>query len=477
MKKILPVFFAAFCINAHAATYDLSVAAHSLPEYKLMGTNVSVTGEVHNLGTATITSFDLYYSVNGGAPVLKSYSGITFTSGNPFYFTHSTPYSIPATSGLYTFKIWATNMNSGNADEVTSNDTITYTMVVLSTLPTKKVLVEEGTGAWCGYCVDGAVTLQNILNSKSNAIGLAIHNGDAMSFTDGNTLNSTYAGGYPSGWVDRYLFDGFTTVGQSRSNWTTMANDRLTHVVPASVTINHTYNQSTRVITATVTANYYGITSGDQRVNLIIAEDSVSGSGTGYNQANYYNGTPGHPCYQKGNPIIGYQHRHVARHFAGGTWGSNLVIPASTTDGGSYSKVYTYTLPASVNENRVHLIATVQKYNTDIKKRAILNSAEQHLNIPTAINKNSMSAVSSLAVYPNPFSSVANIDFTLKQNENVNIVVMNILGDVVSSVNLGNLNSGNHYFKFNGEEFPSGIYFISVKTDSGEMTKKVSLTK
>ncbi len=480
MKKLLLVGIAFLSIQSYAAVYDLSVVKSNMPEYKVMGTSLTISGEINNLGTATINAFDLYYSVNGGTPVLKHLSNAGFSSStNPFYFTHTVAYSIPAVVGIYNIKVWCADLD-GNADQVPANDTLNYNLNVLSLSPTKKILVEEATGAWCQFCPDGAVVMDGILNAHSNAIGIAIHNADGMTTTAGDAINTTFiygSLGYPTGWVDRHLFDGYTTVGQNRGNWASMANDRLTHGTPASVAIAQNYNPSTRVLSATVTASYYGITTGDQRVNLIISEDSVTGTGTGYNQVNAFNGSVGHPMYQKGNPIVGYNHRHVARHFVGGSWGTASVIPSTTADGGTYSKVYTYTLPSTWNENRVALIATVQKYHTDKNKRDILNTVEDELHILTSVNNNQENPVSSLAIYPNPFRSIANIDFTLSQSENVSINITNILGAVVSSTNLGNTSSGRHYFTFNGEEFPAGIYFITIKTESGELTKKVSLTK
>ena len=38
---------------------------------------------------------------------------------------------------------------------------------------TKKVLIEEFTGAWCGYCPDGAHRLENTINANNgNVIGV-----------------------------------------------------------------------------------------------------------------------------------------------------------------------------------------------------------------------------------------------------------------------------------------------------------------
>ena len=58
---------------------------------------------------------------------------------------------------------------------------------------TKKVLIEEFTGAWCGYCPDGAHRLEKIIDSNDgNVIGVSLHNGDQMAVGHTDYLGSIY---------------------------------------------------------------------------------------------------------------------------------------------------------------------------------------------------------------------------------------------------------------------------------------------
>ncbi|HYF02798.1 MAG TPA: hypothetical protein VEC36_05440, partial [Patescibacteria group bacterium] len=51
--------------------------------------------------------------------------------------------------------------------------------------PVKRVLLEQFTGAWCGWCTDGSVILQNILEKNpENVIAAVHHNGDGMVVTE-----------------------------------------------------------------------------------------------------------------------------------------------------------------------------------------------------------------------------------------------------------------------------------------------------
>jgi thiol-disulfide isomerase/thioredoxin len=76
---------------------------------------------------------------------------------------------------------------------------------------TQKVLLEEVTGTWCGWCTDGAVTLTSILDAHPGlVIGAAYHGDDPM---EPSELPDLAAGlgnikFYPSGGINRSLYSG-----------------------------------------------------------------------------------------------------------------------------------------------------------------------------------------------------------------------------------------------------------------------------
>jgi len=72
-----------------------------------------------------------------------------------------------------------------------------------------------------------------------------------------------------------------------------------------------------------VTANFVKSVSGDVRINMIVVEDNVTGTGAAYDQKNFIANNPsfvGHPYYAKPATITGYKHRSVVRSYAGGVW-------------------------------------------------------------------------------------------------------------------------------------------------------------
>lgn len=64
---------------------------------------------------------------------------------------------------------------------------------------TRRMVVEEGTGAWCGWCVKGIVGLRYMnATYPDQFIGIAVHNGDMYTVNNYKTWLAKYFDGYPN---------------------------------------------------------------------------------------------------------------------------------------------------------------------------------------------------------------------------------------------------------------------------------------
>ena len=125
--------------------------------------------------------------------------------------------------------------------------------------------------------------------------------------------------------------------------------DRLDEAPKVSVSLDVSWNSSTREISTNITCNILqNLPMGDYRFNLYVVEDSVTGAGSGYDQVSYYDDDPSSPFYGLGNPIVGYVHRHVARAILPNSWGQGGIISPSPLTGESFSTTINYTLPAFI---------------------------------------------------------------------------------------------------------------------------------
>ncbi len=79
--------------------------------------------------------------------------------------------------------------------------------------------------------------------------------------------------------------------------------------------------------------------------------------------------------------------------------------------------------------------------------------------------------------YPNPFNPSTTISFQIKNASYVKLNVFNMLGEKVAEPVNANLNSGRYDVVFNAEDLPSGMYFYKLSTETGSITKVMTLIK
>ena len=80
--------------------------------------------------------------------------------------------------------------------------------------------------------------------------------------------------------------------------------------------------------------------------------------------------------------------------------------------------------------------------------------------------------------YPNPFTQTTQFSLNVAQNQAVEVVVLNILGQQVTTLHDGFLlKNTQQQFSLNAENLPSGTYFISIKGEYFQTTQKVVVVR
>ncbi len=251
---------------------------------------------------------------------------------------------------------------------------------------TKKILLEEFTGTWCGWCPRGIYAIDQMLAKyPGQFIPISFHNSDPMQISTGqDTLENTVPG-YPNGWIDRKNFSGKsdTKWNLDPGDWDAVVTQRLNDAVQATVAIQDvSYDATTKTVNAKLVVNFLAALTGDLRVNLYLTEDSVSGAkGTQYDQHSYLTfrgGYEDNPFFPLPPTVPGYYHMHVVRYVAGGAWGTTGGIPASVTSGSNYTVNFSFPLPDGVTINPEHcwLVGAVMNTNTSNFAKSEVYNAE-----------------------------------------------------------------------------------------------------
>lgn len=335
----------------------------------------------------------------------------------------------------------------------------------------RHVVLEEFTGANCGQCPMGSYTLDSMLTMYPDLIAVSLHSYgiyDAMHFADLDTIGNAFALGAPLGTVDRICSSPpSTNAGIYITQWDAAIQQRLS--VPAQLTVDviPSWNSSTRNISANITVNILSnLTAGDYRITLYIVEDSVVGSGAGYDQHSYYDQQPG-PFYGLGNPIIGFVHRHVARAILPSPWGQSGIITSTPTTGQVFTTTMNYTLPANYDENKVHLVALVNRVSSDHAGDEVMNAGEVAL-LATGSAIGEISTQATMNLFPNPAYDDVTITFG-QQQRNCFVEILDVNGKIIRRENVAD-NSTSHHM--NISTLPDGIYFLRATSDDAMISTR-----
>lgn len=248
---------------------------------------------------------------------VKDQNGNDVTSSSELYANgnYITPKFLPTGTGTYYITAKKGTIPS---------DTKQCTATSPSASPfSQKILLEDCTGAWCGYCPRVANSLDNYKATHPNCIVLGVHGGggtDPFKYQYYTTFNSNFAvSGYPSAILNR------------KGTWTENTGDlnaELGKWAPLGLAIESSLSATGITGKAKVKFN---VTT-DQPMKIVIA---LVENGLVYPQVNYYSASGGASPYLYGgaNPITGFVHNNVLRKASTDIFGDAVPATAQVKNG------------------------------------------------------------------------------------------------------------------------------------------------
>lgn len=269
-----------------------------------------------------------------------------------------------------------------SSDEATPvADPVTPVATGITAVPstfTKKAIIEEFTGAWCGYCVDGALIVEEAIEANpTKVIGVSIHEGDGMETSLYNVLDGLFSNtGFPAGMVNRVPYGGKTCI--SRSSWKTAVNVELAKEAKCGLAIKTSYNAAGDSVIVEAHAGFKTALTGNYKMVSYLVEDSVTGTGSQYNQSNYYSsagsaaGGASHPYYSLPAVIIGYNHMQVVRATLPSDLGE-AVEASALVAGGSFVKTNKVKVGSTMKKANLSVVSFIYKVGTSSSTYEIMN--------------------------------------------------------------------------------------------------------
>ncbi len=446
---------------------DIQMVSLSMNSTIVAG-NINVTGTVKNNGANTISSFELSYDAGAGA--VSETVTQTINSGATYNFSHSVPLAV-ATGPIVNLDVCATMA----ADLDNNNDCLSTTVSAVSSIVQKVTVGEERTGEWCGWCPRGTVALAEMgISNPNDFIGIAVHNGDQMAVSAyDNGIDAFIPPSFPGGGVDRM-------VEGDPGTFSSMHASRAGEIPPASIDVVSSTDGNT--VTVVVTSNFVGGLNGDYRLAAVLLQDGINGLG----QTNYYNDGMSGPMQNPNagsmpnfnwvgagatvSPVI---HDHVAVALGdnqiNGAAGS---LPTIVNDGDVETHTYTFTQNASWVIGNMHAVGMLVNGSTG----EILNAGKSAITGTESLSENFANNFS-ISAMPNPTNGVANIVVDLAVAAEMNMVIVDVLGNEVYNYGNTTLEAGVHTTKIDLTNNAEGIYFAKVNLNGAVKTVKINVVK
>lgn len=237
-------------------------------------------------------------------------------------------------------------------------------------IPKRKVVIEDYTGTWCGFCPAVAVAIDKVRDSTQNVAVVAIHKTsstipDPMDFGRIQELQDMFGvdNGFPKAqlnrtisWPDPYSLTPVINMAGSNTD--------------VSIGVSSQLNGSSLSVKVKVIYEN-GATAGDKLVVYLLENGVVSP------QANYFDETPGHPYEGLGNPIPEYIHNDALRNSLSNLFGD--AIP-NTSAFEEFTKEYTFSIPSTYVAQNLSFVVMVVSADNSAKNAqfALINENKEY---------------------------------------------------------------------------------------------------
>ncbi|NNK89631.1 MAG: Omp28-related outer membrane protein, partial [Saprospiraceae bacterium] len=426
---------------------------------------------ISNEGSETISSVDLGVTVNN-MQIQESYDNLSILPGGSELIDIDA--SVILERGANTVNLQILKVNGMDADENLCNNIQNIVLEGFTPADKKKILVEEGTGTWCQWCPRGDVFM-NLLTERypDHFVGVAVHNRDPMevpAWDDGLT-------GWPG-------FTGFPSVVMNRESVmdpSAMEPAFVTRVQGSPIaylTHGAEYDAFTRELIIDITTHFnYDLQGDELKLFVGLTEDNVTGTTSGYNQANAYAGggsgvMGGYELLPTPVPASQMVYNHVGRYmFTPYAGMEGAYAGQEIKTGSSITHRFTYTIPDQFNHENMHIVSAFVTPPPGVVDNA------QSTTIEEAVSEGLTSTIdveidNSIEVYPNPLTSVGHIEMDFEEPTDVRMEVTDLTGKRIASRNYGKV-SGKQIFPFDGTRLESGIYFLKLFSGDRFTTKRI----
>lgn len=121
-----------------------------------------------------------------------------------------------------------------------------------------------------------------------------------------------------------------------------------------------------------------------------------------------------------------------------------------------------------------HVYYSKLGFNHNADDQDVRDAIDQALNSNTGLNEMNTQA-NTLNIFPNPATTSASINYSLTTASEVSLDVVNMLGQKIQTINLGQQSAGENHYVLNTEMLNSGLYFVQINIGAAKEVSKFSV--
>lgn len=332
----------------------------------LTDSEITIPVVAKNAGTSGIKSMDITVTMNGESSqftIEPFYSVVGI--GTEYQFDIKFKPAAGTESGCYDVTVSVDKINGepNNIEAVSKGN-----IYLVSKAVTKKPLVEEFTGMWCGYCPRGIVGMQKLREIYNDDVAIVeIHVGDALDCKDYEDIYKDVPG-YPSANVDRSYINVDPFYGLLYMFGIGEIVETCSSVIPVAQVDAYANIDGDVLVAKSEVEFFYSGDASNFGVAYILTEDGMEDEK--WAQSNYYTEATEvlgeDPLFEfwvnNEAMVYGLSYNEVAIAAKGITTGVEGALPAKVTDGDKYFNTVEFNLnnyPYIQDRTKLNLIVAL----------------------------------------------------------------------------------------------------------------------
>ncbi|HEY1045838.1 MAG TPA: T9SS type A sorting domain-containing protein, partial [Bacteroidia bacterium] len=444
--------------------FDVHGLKSGIPDYHAITKgSVTVKGTFKNIGTTTLTSCDVNYSIDGGATVTAP-ATINLASNGETVISSPTVWT-PTVAATYSVAMWLSNLN-GNTDEDLNNDVATKSIQVSDDYVVRMPLHEVFTSSTCGPCVAGNKnTDENIFPNYPGQFTVIKYQmswpstGDPYYTTEGNVRRGLY--GVNS--IPNMQVDGGWNL--NAGSYTTTLFDQFKSK-PAFIKIDATHTINFKKVSVNVKltplADY---NNANMKVFVVVLEKKTTKNVKTNGETEFFH-VMKKMLPDANGTALGNVTKNVEKTFTTMNYNipGNYRLPA---DAQAANTINLNTENSIEELNDCEVVVFVQ----DIVTKEVFQSANSVGTILSIDDVNG--GDNSMSIYPNPSNTGStNVSFQLNNPEGVTVKVYNTMGQLVYEVPVSEITAGANNLTIDSSNFASGIYTVKIEGNGFSAAQK-----